>query len=261
MIFVTGDCHQEYSKFNTSNFPEQKKLSKDDYVIICGDFGGVWDVDNENKSEKYLLDWLEKKSFTTLFVDGNHENYDRLYAYPVEEWHGGKVHKIRPTVIHLMRGQIFEIGGKTFFTFGGARSHDILGGLLETEDADFRDKKRELDRIGNPYRINHLSWWAQELASEEEMKEGLANLEKHDYKIDYIITHCCSTTLQNILSNKGIYKPDAQTDYLDYIRKKCIYDKWYFGHYHDNLNPTSKEVLLYEQLLPLGDNVKESRYV
>lgn len=52
-------------------------MTKDDYVIICGDFGGVWD---EGKMETVLLDWLDSKSFTTLFVDGNHENFDRLYA-------------------------------------------------------------------------------------------------------------------------------------------------------------------------------------
>ena len=26
----------------------------------------------------------------------------------VELWHGGKVHKVRPSVIHLMRGQVFD---------------------------------------------------------------------------------------------------------------------------------------------------------
>ena len=106
-------------------------MTKDDYVIVCGDFGGVWNQVGENKEEKHLMDWLEGKPFTTLFVDGNHENFDRLYACPVEEWHGGKVHKIRPTVIHMMRGQVFAIDGKSVFTFGGASSHDIDGGILE----------------------------------------------------------------------------------------------------------------------------------
>ena len=49
-------------------------MTKEDYVIICGDFGGVWNKEVENKEEKHLLDWLEEKPFTTLFVDGNHEN-------------------------------------------------------------------------------------------------------------------------------------------------------------------------------------------
>ena len=93
MIYITGDCHSNFERFNTRNFPEQKEMTKDDYVIICGDFGGVWNKDGESKMETSALDWLDGKAFTTLFVDGNHENFDRLYAYPVEMWHGGKAHK------------------------------------------------------------------------------------------------------------------------------------------------------------------------
>lgn len=172
MIYITGDCHQDFGRFNTGIFPEQKEMTKDDYVIVCGDFGGVWNRGGENKEEKHLMDWLEGKPFTTLFVDGNHENFDRLYAYPVEEWHGGKVHKIRPTVIHMMRGQVFAIDGKSVFTFGGASSHDIDGGILEPEDPDFKRKKRKLNQGWLPYCINHVSWWRQELPSQEEMEEG-----------------------------------------------------------------------------------------
>lgn len=51
----------------------------DDYVIICGDFGGVWDFEIESMREKMNLEWLNSRNFTTLFVDGNHENYTRLY--------------------------------------------------------------------------------------------------------------------------------------------------------------------------------------
>ena len=121
MIYITGDTHGDWvSRLNTNAFPEQKEMTKDDYVIVCGDFG-IW---NDTKQERYNLDWLEDKPFTTLFVDGNHSNFDRLYTMPVSEWHGGKVHFIRPSVIHLMRGQVFNIEGKTFWTFGGASSHD-----------------------------------------------------------------------------------------------------------------------------------------
>ena len=45
MIYITGDTHAEFKhRFNMENFSEQKEMTKDDYVIICGDFGGVWDV-------------------------------------------------------------------------------------------------------------------------------------------------------------------------------------------------------------------------
>ena len=46
MIYVTGDCHQDFSKFSMKNFPDQKSLTKDDFVIVCGDFGGIFSVVN-----------------------------------------------------------------------------------------------------------------------------------------------------------------------------------------------------------------------
>ena len=48
-------------------------MTKDDYVIICGDFGGVWIFAEESSREKESLDWLNNKNFSTLFVNGNHE--------------------------------------------------------------------------------------------------------------------------------------------------------------------------------------------
>ena len=85
MIYITGDCHHDFRKFNIEAFPEQREMTKDDYVIICGDFGGVWVRDEESTEEKWWLDWLEERSFTTLFVDGNHENFDALgYPFPYQ---------------------------------------------------------------------------------------------------------------------------------------------------------------------------------
>lgn len=251
MIYITGDCHQNFRKFNTKIFPEQKEMTKEDYVIICGDFGGVWNKEVENKEEKHLLDWLEEKPFTTLFVDGNHENFDRLYSYPVELWHGGKVHKIRPSVIHLMRGQIYEIDGKSFFTFGGASSHDIESGILDPEDPDFKEKKKWLDREWRSYRVNHITWWAQELPSEEEMQEGCANLAAHDNQVDFIVTHCCATSTQMLIDEQKL-KPDIETDYLEEIKQTIQFKKWFFGHYHDNRNVSKKEILIYEQFVRIG---------
>ena len=118
-VYMTGDTHGDFSRFQVDAFRESVK--QDDYVIICGDFGGVWDGSAE---EARQLDWLNQQPFLTLFVSGNHENFDLLSGYPVEEWQGGLVHRIRPHVLHLMRGQIFETEGYTFFTMGGARSVD-----------------------------------------------------------------------------------------------------------------------------------------
>ena len=150
-----------------------------------------------------------------------------------------------------MRGQVFEIDGKKIFTFGGARSHDINGGILERNDPDFLEKRRRLDRNYVPYRINHISWWEQELASEEEMQEGIRNLSKHDNTVDFIITHCCSSSTQIFLGGP-LYKPDRETDYLESIKNNVNYKKWFFGHYHDNKNIFDKEILIYEQIIRIS---------
>lgn len=243
-IYITGDCHGDYRRFNTECFPEQKEMTKSDYVIVCGDFG-FWSKEPE---QLWWRDWLEQKPFTTLWVDGNHENYDMLKECPAEEWNGGKIQRITPSIIHLMRGQVFEIDDCRIFTFGGAQSHDIQGGILEPDDPDFKKKKRDLDKGFLPYRVNHVSWWKEELPSEEECKEGVRNIEAYGGEVDYVVSHCASTTVQAILS-EGMYKPDRLTDYLMEVEEKLRFKKWFFGHYHDNRNVDNKHVLLYEQIV------------
>jgi len=250
-IYITGDCHSDFRKFNTKNFPEQKDLTKSDYVIICGDFGGVWD---NSKYSNYWLDWLNNKSFTTLFIDGNHENFDKLYSFDVSEWHGGNVHFIKSTVIHLMRGQIFSIDGKKFFTFGGASSHDISDGIFEPDDPKLKIKIKRACQKNGLFRINHKSWWKEELPSVEEINAAKVNLGKYNNEIDYIITHCLSTCTQNYLQEKAqchVYEPDILTDFLDEVQLNCKYKHWYSGHYHLDLQITDIETILYDKIIKI----------
>lgn len=249
MIYITGDTHSDFSRFTEENFPIQSEMTKDDYIIICGDFGGVWTFEEESIREKELLDWLDNKNFTTLFVDGNHENYTRLYNYPIEEWKGGKVHKIRDSVLHLMRGEIFDIDNKKIFAFGGAKSHDIQDGILNLDE---EEKIYEYRKRGAYFRIRDFSWWDLELPTNQEMENGIENLEKINYKVDYIISHCCPTSIQALIN--PIYKRDILTDYLQQISEKCTFKKWYFGHYHDYRQVNSQFTLLYENIVPLEFN-------
>ena len=243
MIFATGDTHGNFQRFKSEYFPEQANMTRSDYVIICGDFGGVWDG---SRQEEKLLDKLEQFPFTTLFVDGNHENYTRLYNYPIEEWKGGKVHKIKDSVLHLMRGEIFDIDNKKIFAFGGAKSHDIQDGILNFDE---EEKIYEYRKRGAYFRIRDFSWWDLELPTNQEMENGIENLEKINYKVDYIISHCCPTSIQALIN--PIYKRDILTDYLQQISEKCTFKKWYFGHYHDYRQVNAQFTLLYEDILPL----------
>lgn len=247
MIYVTGDCHQEYSKLSKRNFPMQKNMTKDDYVIICGDFG----LFEKSKAQEYWLNWLEERSFTILFVDGNHENFDLLNEYKITKWNGGKVQIIRPNIIHLMRGQVYVIDNLKFFTFGGAKSHDISGGILDPADPDYRRRKKQLNKSRLSYRIKGFSWWSQEMPNAEEYKEGINNLDKNDWNVDYVITHCCSSNIQNIFGT-GLLSTDPLTDYLEAVLKRLNFKYHYFGHYHDNRIIHDKYIMLYDNIQSLS---------
>lgn len=124
MIFLTGDTHGDINLQKLIAFANQRPdLTKDDYLIICGDWGVLWD-NEPSEWEKNLLRQYDGFPWTTLFIDGNHENFQRLNALPVEEWHGGKIHRVTDSVLHLMRGQVFTLAGQTVFSFGGAESPD-----------------------------------------------------------------------------------------------------------------------------------------
>ena len=249
MIYITGDTHGDVTRFSIDNFPEQKTFTdqNENYVIICGDFGLIWNYLTETPSEKYLLNWLENKMFTTLFVDGNHECHTRLKEYPIKEWNGGLVHEIRQHVLHLMRGQVFNIDGCTIFTFGGARSHDIEN-LLDLNDPDFAEKRKQLRKDNLFYRVKGISWWEEEMPTQEEMQSGLNNLENNDWKVDYIITHDCPSSTKALYSH-GTFKTDELNAYLEEIKYKCEFKKWFFGHLHDDKQINDKEILLYHQIV------------
>jgi len=210
MIFVTGDTHRklDIKKLDADNFSEQKLMTRDDYLIIAGDFGGVWTGD---RSDDDILDYHENKPYTTLFVGGNHENYDALSTYPVKRWNGGMVHQIREHVFHLMNGQIFLIGGKTFFIMGGATSVD------------------------RQYRTEHETWWPQEEPSEEDFQIARENLSRNGNKINYIISH---TVPEKVRKNAFVPMKDfldyesGVEKFLDGILEDVEYEKWFAGHIH-----------------------------
>ena len=223
MIFITGDTHGSIDFKKLEIFAsENKELTKDDYMIICGDFGGVW---NPQTLEQDLTKYINLP-FTILFIDGNHENFDLLNEYEISNWNGGKVHFIEDNIIHLMRGQIFNIEGSTFFTMGGATS---------------TDKKM---------RIENISWWKEEEISDEDITEAYKNLKKVNYKVDYVITHACSEDCYYYpLFRLGYYKSYRENRVLTNFKEMIDYKHWYFGHYHLDGIIDDKRTALYDEII------------
>ena len=246
-VFLTGDTHHDFSRFANKNIAKLPvPPSEGDIVIIAGDFGGVWDG---SKDDQYWLDWLNDKPFKTCWVDGNHENYDLLKEYPQEDWCGGKVQFIRPNVVHLMRGQVYDIQGVRTFTMGGASSHDIQEGIFEKDDPDLRKKIR--NTLFGMFRINHLSWWKEELPSEEEYACALANLDSYNNTVDLVISHCAPTFLQNQLTVNSKY--DKLTDFLQMLSRILDFSLWCFGHYHLDGLVDDRYLVLYESIIRLNN--------
>ena len=227
MIYVTGDTHGEHDFWKLVKFSdEHPELTKQDYVIVAGDFGGIW----EPSTLEIDLSPYQKLPFTVLFVDGNHENFDMLDAYPVEIWKGGKVHVIKPDIIHLMRGQVFEIEGKRIFTFGGGTSIDKY------------------------MRVEGRSWWLQELPTFEELDEGMANLKRYDNTVDFIISHSCDEkALWYPPLRTRTYKMDVYPEnrLLSNFEDVVKYRHWYFGHYHMDGALTDRKTVVYQSVVEL----------
>jgi len=246
LVYITGDCHAEFGKFSMKRFPEQRELTREDFVIVCGDFG-IW---HDCPEERYWLDWMSEKSFTLLFVDGNHENFDRLKnEFPTVDFHGGKAHKIRDNIYHLMRGYVFDLCGKKFFAFGGASSHDIQDGILSFDD--YPNKRALVDdynrrtKAGQKLRINKVSWWKDELPTKYEMQRGRDNLKKVNYKVDYVVSHCLPQSMVIYLYGGGA-DSDILTKYFEQLVQNGLqFKQWYVGHYHKQMRLLGNYNILY----------------
>lgn len=239
MIYLTGDTHGGIDIRKLLDKEFEKKVTSQDFLIICGDFGFIWNYKKEKRKEKKWLNWFDSQKYTTLFVDGNHECFPRLNAYPEKIWNGGKVHVIREKVFHLMRGQVFEIEGNTIFTMGGASSHD------------------RGPAVGDTKAVIGKSWWPEEIPSQEEMDEGLHNLKKYGNKVDYIVTHCLSSSDQYFLKGDTLPK-DVLTEYHQYVKENVKFIHWYGGHYHMNVDLPGNTSEIFNRILELGETVAAS---
>lgn len=224
-FIISGDIHGTLDIGKLIKFfgEREGKYSKEDYLIICGDVGVCgFSAQNETETRKILRDL----PVTTLFVDGNHENFEQLNSYAIEEWNGGKVHFIESDIIHLMRGQVYNIDGTTFFTFGGAYSIDKL------------------------YRTEGISWFPEEIPTQKEYEEGLNNLEKVDFKVDYIFSH---TAPREVAASMGYGEmSDDEIELRQYLQRVADFtefDAWYFGHFHEDTEVEDMFYCLYDDVV------------
>ena len=209
-LFITGDIHNniDIGKLNSSRFAVGKELTRGDVVLIAGDFGLPW-KNPESNSDKYWLNWLKDHNFTTVFIDGNHENFDALSTYPEVTFASARCHQLRSHIFHVCRGEVLELAGHRILCMGGAKSTD-------------QSQRKE-----------HVSWWKEEIPTEKEWKHATYNLLSK--QPDIIVTHDAPYSAVQMLY--GTIRPDSVKTELEVLLFQILKHQipvtdWYCGHHH-----------------------------
>lgn len=165
-------------------------------------------------------------------MDGNHENHRLLAALPERPWRGGRVHEVRPHVLHLMRGHVFALDGVSVFALGGAASHD-----------------RRFRREG-------VDWWQEEeVPGADELALARESLKAHGRTVDYVVTHEAPADIAETLAWEcgRPYDPcDPLRAFLQEVDDQVSFRTWFFGHYHDDEWRDGRHRLIYRDVVPIG---------
>lgn len=298
MVFVTGDTHggenMDFEKLNNKNFKNyylknvcfkfstkpffnrlqnnfnNRKLKfykngycdvfldKRDKVVVLGDFGLVWSLPNEKyyKQEQNYFKQFTQKPYQLLFLDGNHDNHLLLNQLPIKDYCNGKVGVAYSDnygeVLYLKRGEVYVFDNKKYLVLGGATTHSYL----EEKDG--------------------VNWWKEETLQFKDMKNCLKNLKKHNFEVDYVLTHTCPSfiglKLYNQLEkpkepktfyeereynrnlntlNKYLFKSkDNHSKFFELLVTKynLKFKEWHFGHYHQDTVLLDKFYLHYNEV-------------
>ena len=230
MLYATGDTHGELTRFKQKEW--KKTLRKGDTLLICGDFGFVWDG---SKREQKTLRWLSRRRYRILFVDGTHDNLDLLAQYPLEDFCGAKARRLGRGLWYLCRGECYLLEGKRVFTLGGG----------ESPDADLRTPG--------------ISWWEHELPSPQELDYARQTLERCGHEVDYLITHECSATMRSFLDMDKKVRVNPLGAFFEEVAAGCRFEKWCFGCYHQDKTVSGGYHALWNRLLPLEEKGRGAR--
>lgn len=221
MIYVTGDMHGDPERLSD---PALRRLKKGDILLVCGDFGFVWDG---SAAEEKRLRRIGRQKYTIAFLDGRHENFDRLAAYPVTEWNGGQAQLLNDRLVHLLRGEIYTLEGQRIFAFGGG----------ESDDREFR--------------IPGKSWWPEEMPTAAEMQHGLDRLAAENNRVDVILSHMPPRSSAARLNPRSAM--DGVSLFLGGLEDTVQCREWFFGALHQDRPIGAQRRAVFRDIVPLRE--------
>lgn len=203
-IGFLGDTHGNWGHYQRLIGMLSREEIEVDAIIQVGDFG-FW----EHRS--HGVDFLDRMNtiignsdIPFYWIDGNHENFEYLYRDYVQGDYDDFI-AIRSNINYIPRGMTWEWDAVRFMGFGGAYS------------------------IDKSTRTNFVSWWAEEVASDEEVAHAVSKGE-----VDVLITHDVAN-LSPILAIAGLKMIPAtfrSREQLDKVVASAKPSTIVHGHYH-----------------------------
>lgn len=204
MLAVTGESLGFEGLYRISQDEVVQTMGKNDYLIVLGNCG-ITQVHTDFYENIALYRDLP---CSILFLDGSTDDYDLLSDHPLFPWNGGMVQNISRGITHLMRGQVFTLGGKTVFTMGG------------------------MSTSGRTDLGKYYDWYPEQDIFPADLQTAEENLREVDSTVDVVLTCDCPSSWK---SSSGTAQLQTSTC-LDSLVSRIEYSHWYFS------NPTLAEL-------------------
>jgi predicted phosphodiesterase len=198
-ILILGDTHGDWGHLNITLARALQAHPDITHVIQCGDFGYGWDDKPHKLTRAYLTDEqiaYYKENVKFYWLDGNHENFDRL------DIDGGS---LQPDWKYMSRGSVLEIEQYRLLFCGGATSAD------------------------KEARHPHISWWPQEDITYGQIRK---TFETVDGPIDAIFSHDHPASIPYCYERYNSIVGHGNRSLLNELREHYQPRFWFFGHHH-----------------------------
>ena len=222
MIYVTGDMHGDPSRFK--GLP----LRRRDTLLVAGDFGFLW---KDDKAEQRELERIGRLPFTTIFVDGTHENFPALERYPLTFYGGAECRRLGKNLYWARRGQVAVIEDKSIFLMGGGDS--------PVEDG----------------REPGVNWWPEESPTPKERADARFLLSCVGNRVDYVVTHEPPQRLHAFLDMDSVETTPLR-GFFNELADTVAFRHWYFGSVHMDKRITPLYTAVFRDVIPLWPKKK-----